>query len=178
MRRLTLKSILVHENQFQAHGWVRLSLPVMSMAINGANFTCKRNAQKTNHKTLDSVLGFTGQINKIEWYRKLGNLMRIMNMPIVYAEDTRNKICEFKRRAVFWDTYRAFERVWRLALGWFYFSDCQGNDWDRSWLLNLPLSVILVSHFFVSFASFSLLLSTDSSPPFRAFAFYMYHGMC
>ena len=40
-------------------------------------------------------------------------------MPIVYTKDARIKICEFKRRAVFCDTYSEFERVWRLARDWF-----------------------------------------------------------
>ena len=173
MRGSFLKSIPGHINSSQDHGCARLSPPVMSMAIIGANFTCKGNAQKANHKTLDSVLGFTGQINKIEWYRKLGNLMRIMNKPTACAKDARNKICKFKRRAVFWDTYSTFWWIWELARGWFCFSDCQGNDWDRSWLLNLPLSVILVSHFFHFFSSFVFSILAASNLVFMCLDLYM-----
>ena len=58
----------------------------------------------------------------------LGNLTRIMNMQIVYTKDAGIKICEFKKEAIFCDTYSAFGRVWELALGWFQLSEPPGID--------------------------------------------------
>ena len=81
-----------------------------------------------------------------------------MNMSTICQKNARIWSCDFKWKAVFWETYRALGRVWRLILGWFCFKDGPAIDWRWVLPLNLPLRTISVSHFFGNFQVLLLMI--------------------
>ena len=83
-------------------------------------------------------------------------------MPRICSNDARMRIYGFKNRAWHRDTYRAFEGLRTRAFDPGRLCDHPGIDWDWSLLLKTPLSMILISHFLVNFASFVLLISAAS----------------
>ena len=71
----------------------------------------------------------------------------------------------------------AFGCLKKLALDPGRLCDHPGIDWDWSLLLKTPLSMILISHFLVNFATFVLLVLAASNPYFVPCGLLMYYGM-
>ena len=104
--------------------------------------------------------------------------MRVMNMQAICSNDARIMIYDSKNKAGCRDTYSVLWCVRKLAFDPNHLCEPPGRDWDWSKLLKLPLSMILISHFFVYFSSFVLLLSAASKPCFVACGLLMYGTMC
>ena len=94
-------------------------------------------------------------------------------MQAICSNDARMMNHEFKNQGDYRDTYSALWYVRTLALDPGRFSVRPGNDWDRSRLLKLPLSMVSNSSFLVLFSSSVLPILAASNHYFRAFAFLM-----
>ena len=98
-------------------------------------------------------------------------------MAMICSNDARIESYDFKYRADYRDTYRAFGRMSELAFDPGRLSEHLGIDWDRSWLLKTPLAMDSNSSFFVYFSSFVLLLSAASNPCFDCFGLLLYYAL-
>ena len=96
----------------------------------------------------------------------------------ICSNDARMKIYGFKNRAGCRATYSALWRVRMIAFDLGRLSEHLGIDWDWSQLLKTPLSMILISHFLVNFATFVLLVLAASNPCLALFSFLMYCILC
>ena len=94
-------------------------------------------------------------------------------MQLVFIIDARMVSFDFKNRGDYRDTYSAFGCLEKLALDWFSLSECPGNDWDRSWPLKMPPTMILISRFLVKFSNLVLPLSALANPCFVSSGFLM-----
>ena len=97
---------------------------------------------------------------------------------MIYSNDARMMNHEFKKEGDYRDTYSAFEGLRTRAFDPGRLCDHPGIDWDWSLLLKTPLSMILISHFLVNFATFVLPVLAASNPYFRVPLLLMYCGMC
>ena len=68
-------------------------------------------------------------------------------MQAICSNDARIMNHEFKNQGDFRDTYSALWYVRTLALDPRRLSEHPGSDWDKSWLLKIPLSTISISSF-------------------------------
>ena len=98
-------------------------------------------------------------------------------MPMIYSNDARMMNHEFKNQGDYRDTYSAFEGLRTRAFDPGRLCDHPGIDWDWSLLLKMPLSMILISHFLVNFATFVLLVLATSNLYFDSCGLLMYYGM-
>ena len=124
---------------------------------------------KTTSQTLAMVFLHTEHINEIKQCKKFGHVLVITNVPLVCSMDARMLQIEIKNRVVLRETYSAFGSLKMLGFGWDGLCECPGSDWNKSRSLKTPLTWILISHFFVIFSLFVLLLPTVFNPYFRAF---------
>ena len=72
-------------------------------------------------------------------------------MQVIYSNDARMKIYDFINRAVYRDTYSAYEGVRKLALDCFRFSERPGSDWDACQVLKMSLAMNSIPHFLMNF---------------------------
>ena len=63
---------------------------------------------KNTNQTLTMVVLRIGQINAIEYYEKLANVLVITNMPLVFSNDARIIQIDFKNRGKLRETYSAY----------------------------------------------------------------------
>ena len=104
--------------------------------------------------------------------------MRISNIPIIYSNDARVMIYEFKKEANYRGTYSSLWCLRMIAFDPGRLSVRPGNDWDRSKLLKLPLAMDSIPHFLVNFATFVLPILAASNLIFISFGLLMYYGIC
>ena len=99
-------------------------------------------------------------------------------MPIVFSNDARISRIDFKNEGSYRDTYSALRSLNKLALDWFGLSECPGSDWDKSWLLKVPLAMVSISSFFCEFSNFVLPLSAIANPYLVPCGLLMYYIVC
>ena len=99
-------------------------------------------------------------------------------MPMIYSNDARMMNHELKNQGDYRDTYSAFEGLRTRAFDPGRLCDHPRIDWDWPQLLKTPLSMILISHFLVNFATFVLPVLAASNPYFRVPLLLMYDTRC
>ena len=132
---------------------------------------------KNERRTLAMVVLHTEHINEIGYYHQFANDMRVINVLLVCSIDARMIQIEFKNRDVLCETYNAFGSLRMHGFDRVSLCECPGIDWDKSWSLKTPLTLILVSHFFVIFLTFVLPLPMLANPYFVCFSLLMYYSV-
>ena len=95
-------------------------------------------------------------------------------MPLIYTMDASIRLFEFKKMVIQLRTYSAWEGLKTLGFDCFRFLRVPGNDWNWSPALRMPLSGILISHFFLDFSVLVLLLTPASNLFLGLASFLMY----
>ena len=85
-------------------------------------------------------------------------------MQLVCSNDAKIMSYDFKNRSGYRDTYSVLWSLKRLGPG--SLSEHPGSDWDKSWLLKMPLTMISISSFLMNFPTFVLSLPALSNPCF------------
>ena len=99
-------------------------------------------------------------------------------MPRICSKDAKIMSCDIKNKAWYRDTYSAFEGLRTRAFDPDHLYEHPGNDWDRSQLLKMPLTMDLISRFLVLCSTSILPFSPASNPYFVPCGFLMYDTMC
>ena len=120
------------------------------------------------------VIFHTEHINEIGYYHQFANDMRVTNMLLVFSNNVRINQIEFKNKGRLRDTYSAFEDLIMLGLDPVSLCEWPGIDWDMSPALKMPLTLILISHFFVIFSTLVQSPPMLSNPYFCAFSLLKY----
>ena len=95
--------------------------------------------------------------------------MVINNVQLFYAISERMMLIEFKNMVIPLRTYSVLEGLKMLGFDCFHLLRVLGSDWERYRALRMPLSGILISHFFLVFSNY-VLLSHASFQPISRFA--------
>ena len=128
---------------------------------------------KKTPRTLTMVVLHISQINAIEYYEKLANVLVITNMPLIFSNDARIIQIEIKNRGELRETYIAYGGLIMLGLDPGSLCEWPGIDWDNSRVLKLPLTWTLISNFFVNFCKVVMPLPTIFNPYFVSFSLLM-----
>ena len=98
----------------------------------------------------------------------------IINMLLVCSIDARIIQIEIKNMGELRETYNAFEDLIMLGLDPVSLCEWPGIDWDMFPALKMPLTLILISHFFVIFPTLVQSPPMLSNPYFRVLSFLLY----